>query len=81
MYTMYMYMHILSALKHAFKGLSYQWSIMCVNTSRSHQRFSAFFCCYIDVLNPNPLGCVQNRIQIGGFGTVRGNYCSTGVCI
>ena len=21
--------------------------------------------------NPNPLGCVQNRIQIGGFGTVR----------
>ena len=20
--------------------------------------------------NPNPLGCVQNRIQIGGFGTV-----------
>ena len=22
-------------------------------------------------INPNPLGCVQNRIQIGGFGTVR----------
>ena len=24
-------------------------------------------------INPNPLGCVQNRIQIGGFGTVRVN--------
>ena len=23
------------------------------------------------LINPNPLGCVQNRIQIGGFGTVR----------
>ena len=23
------------------------------------------------LLNPDPLGCVQNRIQIGGFGTVR----------
>ena len=22
--------------------------------------------------NPNPLGCVQNRIEIGGFGTVGG---------
>ena len=22
--------------------------------------------------NPNPLGCVQNRIEIGGFGTVLG---------
>ena len=26
-----------------------------------------------DLINPNPLGCVQNRIQIGGFGTVRVN--------
>ena len=25
----------------------------------------------ISVMNPNPLGCVQNRIEIGGFGTVR----------
>ena len=24
-------------------------------------------------INPNPLGCVQNRIQMGGFGTVRIN--------
>ena len=24
-------------------------------------------------VNPNPLGCVQNRIQIGGFWTVRVN--------
>ena len=24
-------------------------------------------------INPNHLGCVQNRIQIGGFGTVRVN--------
>ena len=23
------------------------------------------------IINPNPLGCVQNHIQIGGFGTVR----------
>ena len=22
-------------------------------------------------INPNPLGCVQNSIEIGGFGTVR----------
>ena len=26
---------------------------------------------YKTFLNPNSLGCVQNRIQIGGFGTVR----------
>ena len=28
----------------------------------------------VPFINPNPLGCVQNRIQIGGFGTVRVNY-------
>ena len=26
---------------------------------------------YLVFVNPNPLGCVQNRIQIGGFRTVR----------
>ena len=29
--------------------------------------------CMVESDNPNPLGCVQNRIQIGGFGTVRVN--------
>ena len=30
-------------------------------------------CTHMYIFNPNPLRCVQNRIQIGGFGTVRVN--------
>ena len=30
-------------------------------------------------INPNHLGCVQNRIQIGGFGTVRVNTIRKGL--
>ena len=42
------------------------------HTSASNKILTNEFCGLLS-LNPNPIGCVQNRIEIGGFGTVRVN--------
>ena len=48
-------------------------AIFLVNYSKAHYSFPSSSGQYHSLINPNPLGYVENHIEIGGFGTVRVN--------